>query len=70
MTVLLKECRDIQLHGGPVGNDIAAADISVEPNADKVISEVNIDFESKLIFFLNLDYICISIGYLISICLK
>ena len=48
MTVLLKECRDIQLHCGPIGHDfsgddetVATADRSVEPNADKVISEVN-----------------------------
>ena len=48
MTVLLKECRDIQLHCGSIGHDfsggdatVAATDMSVEPNADKVISEVN-----------------------------
>ncbi|XWS16718.1 hypothetical protein CRYUN_Cryun33cG0001800 [Craigia yunnanensis] len=47
VTVLLKECRDIQLHCGSIGHDfsggdatVAAADMSVEPNADKVISEL------------------------------
>lgn len=48
MTVLLKECRDIQLRCGPIEHDfsgdctiVAAADRSVEPDADRVISEVN-----------------------------
>ncbi|XWS27642.1 hypothetical protein CRYUN_Cryun26dG0135800 [Craigia yunnanensis] len=47
VTVLLKECRDIQLHCGPIGHlfsgddeTVATADMSVEPNADKVISEL------------------------------
>ncbi|XP_022717640.1 nuclear-pore anchor [Durio zibethinus] len=47
VTVLLKECRDIQLRCGPIGHDfsgddatVAAADMSVEPNVDKVISEL------------------------------
>ncbi|XVE53404.1 hypothetical protein DITRI_Ditri03aG0000200 [Diplodiscus trichospermus] len=50
VTVLLKECRDIQLHCGPIGHDssgddatVAAADMSVEPNADKVISELTFE---------------------------
>lgn len=52
MTVLLKECRDIQLRCGSLGQDfpggdatVAAADMSLEPNADKVISEVNINLK-------------------------
>ncbi|XVF77755.1 hypothetical protein PTKIN_Ptkin14bG0072200 [Pterospermum kingtungense] len=47
VTILLKECRDVQLHCGSIGNDfsgdgaiVAATEISVEPNADKVISEL------------------------------
>ncbi|KAK8623172.1 hypothetical protein V6N13_118063 [Hibiscus sabdariffa] len=47
VTVLLKECRDIQLRCGPVGHDFpgddatfAPADMRLEPNADKVISEL------------------------------
>ncbi|EOY14280.1 Nucleoprotein TPR, putative isoform 1 [Theobroma cacao] len=47
VTVLLKECRDIQLRCGPVEHDfsgdctiVAAADRSVEPDADRVISEL------------------------------
>ncbi|XP_017641194.1 nuclear-pore anchor isoform X1 [Gossypium arboreum] len=47
VTVLLKECRDIQLRCGSLGQDfaggdatVAAADMSLEPNADKVISEL------------------------------
>ncbi|XVE99034.1 hypothetical protein REPUB_Repub03eG0161700 [Reevesia pubescens] len=47
VTILLKECHDIQLRCGPIGHGfsgddatIAAADMSVEPNADKVISEL------------------------------
>ncbi|KAK8705798.1 hypothetical protein V6N13_049389 [Hibiscus sabdariffa] len=48
VTVLLKECRDIQLRCGPVGHDFPgddatvapAADMMLESNADKVISEL------------------------------
>ncbi|XP_021299554.1 nuclear-pore anchor isoform X2 [Herrania umbratica] len=47
VTVLLKECRDIQLRCGPIEHDfsgdctiVAGADRSVEPDADKVISEL------------------------------
>ncbi|GMJ02820.1 TRANSLOCATED PROMOTER REGION, nuclear pore anchor [Hibiscus trionum] len=47
VTVLLKECRDIQLRCGPVGHDfrgddatVAPADMRLEPNADEVISEL------------------------------
>ncbi|PPS02417.1 hypothetical protein GOBAR_AA18245 [Gossypium barbadense] len=43
VTVLLKECRDIQLRCGSLGQDfaggdatVAAADMSLEPNADKL----------------------------------
>ncbi|XP_039055568.1 nuclear-pore anchor-like isoform X2 [Hibiscus syriacus] len=47
VTVLLKECRDIQLRCGPVGHDfpgddatVASSDMRLQPNADKVISEL------------------------------
>ncbi|GMJ10522.1 TRANSLOCATED PROMOTER REGION, nuclear pore anchor [Hibiscus trionum] len=47
VTVLLKECRDIQLRCGPVGHDfpgddatVVPADMRLEPNADRVISEL------------------------------
>ncbi|KAL4271644.1 hypothetical protein GQ457_13G000510 [Hibiscus cannabinus] len=48
VTVLLKECRDIQLRCGPLGHDFPgddatvapAADMRLESNADKVISEL------------------------------
>ncbi|OMO78493.1 Tetratricopeptide, MLP1/MLP2-like protein [Corchorus capsularis] len=46
VTVLLKECRDIQLHCGSIGHDlsgdytIAAAARDVEPNTDKLVSEL------------------------------
>ncbi|KAK8526986.1 hypothetical protein V6N13_084854 [Hibiscus sabdariffa] len=47
VTVLLKECRDIQLRCGPVGHDfpgddatVAPVDMRLEPNADIVISEL------------------------------
>ncbi|KAK8648810.1 hypothetical protein V6N13_129553 [Hibiscus sabdariffa] len=48
VTVLLKECRDIQLRCGPLGHDFPgddatvapAAEMRLESNADKVISEL------------------------------
>ncbi|KAK9005344.1 hypothetical protein V6N11_042781 [Hibiscus sabdariffa] len=52
VSVLLKECRDIQLRFGPVGHDspgddatVAPADMRLESNAGKVISEMNINLK-------------------------
>ncbi|OMO68924.1 Tetratricopeptide, MLP1/MLP2-like protein, partial [Corchorus capsularis] len=56
VTILLKECRDIQLRCGSVDHDfsgdctsVAAADRSVDSNADKVISELTFKDISGLV---------------------